>query len=455
MTLPVPNENRALVAFLSFLFFATLLAVALGRPATAAATVTCDRVAAPSGSDSNPGTLEQPFLTAQRMLNSLAQGQTGCLRAGTYSQNQEIKLSVPSLTLTSFPGERATLKGRLWVADAAPGSVVADLNLDGRNDRGLPSPTINGDHVTLRGNDITNHHTEICVSIGSAHTWGRAQSTLIEDNRIHDCGRMPATNFDHGIYVNSADDTVIRSNWIYDNADRGIQIYPDAQRTLITGNVIDGNGQGVIFGGSEETASSNSIVEHNVITNSRIRDNVESSWGGPIGTGNIARDNCVGGGAYDEGDGGILQGNASTLGFVARDNLIEVPPFANEAADDFTIPASHPCAALISGDEAVAEEDPLRPEKPESEPKEVTIDTGRDSVHKLVPVRVRGRARGARRVTISFKNNGRWHRVGSDRVRTDGSYRTKVRLSRSGRQTLKASAGGFKDSDPVRVRVKR
>lgn len=453
MTHPAFRVSRAPAALLTLLILAALIALALGGPVTAGATVTCDRVAAPNGSDSNPGTVEQPFQTAQRMLNSLAQGQTGCLRSGTYSHNQEIKLSVPVVTLTSFPGERATLKGRLWVTDAAPGSVVADLNLDGRNDRGLPSPTINGDHVTLRGNDVTNYHTGICVSIGSAQTWGRAQSTLIEDNRIHDCGGMPATNYDHGIYVNSADDTVIRSNWIYDNADRGIQIYPDAQRTLVTGNVIDGNGQGVIFGGSEQTASSNSIVEHNVITNSRIRDNVESSWGGPVGSGNIARDNCVGGGAYDEGDGGILQGNAATLGFVARDNLIEVPPFANEAADDFTIPASSPCAALIAGSETPG--NAPAPQRPQSRKVEVTIDTGKDEVHKLVPVRVRGRARGAGRVKISFKNKGRWHRVGSDRVAPNGSYGTKVRLSLSGLQTLKASATGLKDSDPVRVRVKR
>ena len=42
---------------------------------------------------------------------------------------------------------------------------------------------------------------------------------------------------------------MIRDNWIYDNADRGVQLYPDADGTVVTGNVIDGNGEGVIFGG--------------------------------------------------------------------------------------------------------------------------------------------------------------------------------------------------------------
>ena len=72
---------------------------------------------------------------------------------------------------------------------------------------------------------------------------------VIEGNRIHDCGELPAANHDHGIYVGNAAGRSIRDNWIYDNADRGIQLYPDADRTAITGNVIDGNGQGVIFGG--------------------------------------------------------------------------------------------------------------------------------------------------------------------------------------------------------------
>ena len=269
--------------------------------APATATTTCDKIAAPTGSDASPGTSAQPMRSADALVHALAPGQTGCLRAGNYSSDQQVKLETPNITLTSYPGERATLRTRLWVADAGTGSTVSDLDLDGRNDRGLPSPTINGDNVTLRGNDITNYHTAICVSIGSAVTWGRAQGTLIEDNKIHDCGSLPSNNLQHGIYVNSADDTVIRGNWIYDNADRGIQLYPDAQRSLVTGNVIDGNGEGVIFGGSAETASSDNVVTNNVITNSKIRNNIESSWGGPIGSGNVARNNCIGGGGSDDG----------------------------------------------------------------------------------------------------------------------------------------------------------
>ena len=89
--------------------------------------------------------------------------------------------------------------------------------------------------MTISGTDITNHHTGICMSLGSLDTYGRADRAMIRDNHIHDCGRMPATNYDHGIYVAAADDVVIRDNFIYDNADRGIQLYPDAQDTRVAG----------------------------------------------------------------------------------------------------------------------------------------------------------------------------------------------------------------------------
>ena len=77
----------------------------------------------------------------------------------------------------------------------------------------LPS-SITGDDVVLRDNEITNDGTTICFNLGSA-SWGRANRVLIEGNRIHHCGRLPASNYDHGLYVEASTDAVIRDNWIY------------------------------------------------------------------------------------------------------------------------------------------------------------------------------------------------------------------------------------------------
>ena len=420
----------------------------------AASTTTCDRFASPTGDDNAPGTLVQPKRTGQALVNSLAPGETGCLRGGTFAADDQIKISTPKVTLTSYPGERATLAGRLWVAKEAPGTTISSLDLDGRNVRDLPSPTINGDDVVLRGNDITNHHTEICVLVGSSDSWGRAHRTLIEGNRIHACGELPSTNMDHGIYLAASDDAVVRDNMIYDNADRGIQLYPDAQRTLVTGNVINGNGEGVIFSGDETTASSNNVVENNVITNSKIRDNVDSHWPGRVGTGNVLRNNCIGGGAYDDGSGGIIKG--SNVGFTTGDNLLKAPVFANALSGDFSLPASNPCASILAG--AIAKSPPSHDsDGPQGSGASavVTIDPVAKAVHTLTPVRVSGRAPGAGRVQVLTRHDGEWKVLGTDRAVKGGGYRLKLRLRNPGRLTLKAVAGGLRDSKPVKLRVKK
>jgi len=46
------------------------------------------------------------------------------------------------------------------------------------------------------------------------------------------------------------------SDWIYGNADQGSHLYPDADDTLVANNIIDGNGEGAIFRGVGDQASS-------------------------------------------------------------------------------------------------------------------------------------------------------------------------------------------------------
>ena len=225
-------------------------------------------------------------------VSSLKAGETGCLRAGTHPIDGVATIAAPGVVLTSYPGETATLAGRLWIKRGADGTRVEDLVLDGRNPEARPSPTVNANDVVFRGNDVSNDHTAICFVIGDDQ-YGRADGTVIEGNRIHDCGRLPPTNHDHGIYVAHAMNTTIRDNGIYDNADRGVQLYPDARRTVVSGNVIEGNGEGVIFGGDEDEAASDNLVAGNVIAGSNVRYNIESHWQGPVGSGNVARGNCV------------------------------------------------------------------------------------------------------------------------------------------------------------------
>jgi parallel beta-helix repeat protein len=317
---------------LAALLAAVAATVALFVPLAGAQSDGCDYVVATGGSDQAPGTLTAPLATVDELLDRLEQGETGCLRSGTYVAEQ-FKVSTPEVKLTSYPGERATLRGRLRLNAGADRAVVENLLLDGRNPSDLLGPLIYADGVVLRGNEITNHNTAICVHVDDYPGESAPRGVLIENNEIHHCGRLPATNHDHGIYLANARETVIRGNLIYANADRGIQFYPNADDSLVTGNVIDGNGQGVIFGGGGSSSSDRNVVEGNVISNSKIRYNVESHWQGPTGSGNVARRNCVWStsGKYSgKPEGSGIEPSMS--GASASDNVIAEPGAANQAS---------------------------------------------------------------------------------------------------------------------------
>lgn len=423
---------------------AALGASALGgvvSPGPAHADATCDYVAAPGGSDDAPGTSARPFATAQKLANTLSSGQTGCLRAGTYREDVAVRHGgTPSspLTITSFPGERATVHGRLYVAPGADYVTVSNLDLDGRElghacAEACPSPTVAAAHSIFSHDDVTNYHTAICFVLGN-EGWGRADYTTIENSDIHDCGSLPG-NTRHGIYVSNSTGSRIVDNHIYDNANRGVQLYPDAQRTVVTGNVIDGNGQGIAFGGSGGSTANDNVIENNVISNSRISWNVLSAWpdGEAPGHGNVVRNNCLwstNGAAYYNSDGG-MDGN---VGYSGAGNVVANPEFADRGAHDFRVGASSRCWAVLAGARAATSPgapapSPSGPSAPTGSPRPAPIHvapTTRLHVARRVVLKVRARtiargrhlpirgrivpgARFARRAVVRFEVGGHWH----------------------------------------------
>jgi hypothetical protein len=302
----------------------------------------CDKYAATNGNDAAAGTLAAPYRTAQRLADSLSFGQAGCLRAGTYSGG--IRIASSGVSVISYPGERATISGKTYLTKTASRVRIADLNLVSGPGTG---EFVNGTDDVFDGVDVTSNNTENCFIVGSKDpAYGRAVRLLIENSRIHNCGqRSPDTNMDHGIYIAFADSTIIRDNYIYDNADRGVQLYPDSRGTQVYRNVIDGNGQGLIVSGDGSTASSNNLVEDNVISNSPNGWNVESDWpGGRVGTGNIVRNNCL----WSPGSRSSSGGMESPYGYVASGNVIADPAFMNRAFKDFRLQSGSACAFVYA-----------------------------------------------------------------------------------------------------------
>ena len=367
------RRSRVALGAISFgICVLALLALVWSSAASDGREGPCTKVAAPGGKDSATGDAGDPYATPQRLADSLAPGDTGCLRGGKYWLGgpwRELIVATPGIRLTSYPGERATLVGRIILDAEADGVRVDRLTLDGRNRRALNSPTINGDDVVFRRNNISSPHSGGCFILGSLT---EVRRDVIKGNRIHNCGE-PATLYGHGIYMQDVHAAKVVRNTIYDNADTGIKVGPDSDGALIRGNVIDGNPIGVNFTGDPTHASSRNVVTQNVIANATRWWNVQFYWLGPIGSGNLLRHNCVHPAPdsdYNE-YGGILTGGPAKhelerrgltrTGFIAEENLVAEPDYVDSKAKDFRLRRESRCRAVYGSKRLLAASNPRPP----------------------------------------------------------------------------------------------
>jgi parallel beta-helix repeat protein len=414
--------------------FAAAAALLAALPGTAAAEINpvpCDIVAAPNGADSAAGTVDAPLRSATAVADLLDTGKTACFRAGTYGFD-ELNIRAPQAIITSYPGETAELKGQLRLERTATGTMVENLLLNGVNALDGFSPLIYADGIVLRDNEITNEQTTNCVHLSRYYDAPAPANVLIEGNEIHDCGGI-APNHDHGIYIASSRNLVIRDNLIYDNADRGIQLWPDAQGTQIFGNIIDGNGEGLALGGYEGVSSSNTTVEHNIITNSKVRFNIEAVYPEDTapGTDNTIRRNCIHGadGWYGDNDSGI----GEEVGFTASNNVIADPRYGDRAAHDYTLARGSPCAGVLDGSGVALSLEATTPN---------VRAGGKATLTGTLPTGVRGH------IWIMVERHGQWRRLTAAKV-SGSAFRTRARVAKTAR--FKARADGARDSNPVTV----
>jgi len=305
--------------------------------------VSCDRVAAPGGDDSGLGTEAEPFGSLEALTSSLEPGETGCLAGPKAFVADEFVIDDPEITITSLPGEAAVLRGRVYVQREAVDSRLhgVDIDLGGQTNFAV-GVQINAERFELSEATITDDQDQICVSVGAADLdFGSGNGSIIADNEIRNCG-TPGSNFDQGIYVNGADEVLVKGNSISGAAARGLQIVGDADRNEVRGNVIFENGQGIGLGSSDGAVPDENVIESNVVADPdggvNVGFNLEAEDPQPLG--NVLRDNCL---WVSEADtyGGIEPPPGREIPLEQTDNVVADPQI-----EDGIVTGE--CASLVS-----------------------------------------------------------------------------------------------------------
>jgi parallel beta helix pectate lyase-like protein len=275
-----------------------------------------------------------------RLVRSLRRGRSGCLLRGRYVHRRPLLIRRPRVTLRSARGAHPIVDGPLWIEPSAVGARISGLRLTAHDPIFNIPLKVQADRARITRNTITTAPNSICVLVGSART---ANGVVIEGNRIRNCGE--AGKYDHLIYLQSTRDTVIRWNVLAGNPGGwAVHLYPDADRTLIEHNVIDGNLGGVVFAGDSGNTSDQNLVTHNAITFSGPRWNVEGSWGGSAGEGNSVEHNCL----FSLGPGAPAGIGDYQAGFTASENPVLMgSPYLARERRDFRFQPGNVCLALV------------------------------------------------------------------------------------------------------------
>lgn len=242
---------------------------------------------APSGSDSNPGTRDEPFRTLGRAAQAATPGTTVHVAPGTYfggvrtatHGTAEARIVFES---TERWGARLVppLDSRqpaAWVNRANYLDIIG-FEIDGTQYQsgmkwlsgiynGGSHNGIHHNHVHHIGNDVP------CESKGGAgigiDSYYKGSNAEVVGNQVHDIG-PPDCRTMHGIYISTT--AHVRDNIVYRASGSGIHLWHDATHVTIRGNTVVGSGIGIVVGGgdfyhskgpNDQTHTVNNIVYDN------------------------------------------------------------------------------------------------------------------------------------------------------------------------------------------------
>lgn len=213
---------------------------------------------APTGSDTGAGTLNDPWRTLQKAVNSVATGDVVNMRGGTYSGG--VSINKAGITVQNYNNE--TVKISSPNTDSSVEAAVR-LGLDAKNVTLKGLDISGGYYYTLQtlsnwdSGDPVEHGTSGLKIINcKLHDSGRdvvkltpgSDNITISGTEIYNSGRRDASNAE-GIDGVNADNFVLRDSYIHDCTTNGVYLKGGSINTVIERNrVEDIAWSGIILG---------------------------------------------------------------------------------------------------------------------------------------------------------------------------------------------------------------
>lgn len=215
----------------------------------------------PNGNDSAAGTISSPLKTVYAAIQAADAGTTVVLRGGTYNETHELRIRVPNITITSYPGEWAVINRNTGASE--------DMGIYfyvGSNGSKLQCVEVSGGFYTVS--------TETMWDWGEADRSG-ASNITIENTKLHDSyrdvikikpqsdditishneiynssnGQMDGECNAEGIDNVNGDRTHISYNHIHNTCSTGVYLKGGATDGIVENNLIeDTGGAGIILG---------------------------------------------------------------------------------------------------------------------------------------------------------------------------------------------------------------
>jgi hypothetical protein len=342
---------------------------ALQAPQMAAVTyngtlATSEIVVAPTGSDTNAGTLAAPFKTIARAAQAATPGATVRVMAGTYTGGFKTSASGTAEAPIRYVSD--VKRGAKIVPPATSASATAWDNrgnyveIDGFEVNGsivqagtkwLTGIYTAGSYNTIKNNYV--HHiakTVACSGSGGgigSDSYYKGVANTVSGNTVHDVGPAACAYF-LGIYINTADSRV-DNNLVYGISNAGIRLWHDATRAVVVNNTVFASNTGVVVGGDGGYVSVGPN-DYTRVSNNILYDNAQYGVqeSGATGPNNKYSNNLI----YRNGSYATLLNN----GLQASGTVAAEPQFTNylrAGGGDY-----HPAAASPALGRALAADAP-------------------------------------------------------------------------------------------------